>query len=47
MVGSYPKMSEKGYKVILTLESRDSGALERAFKKLTGLLPAEIVVATE
>ena len=47
MVGSYPKMSEKGYKVILTLESRDAGALDRAFKKLIGLLPEEIVVATE
>jgi molybdenum cofactor synthesis domain-containing protein len=43
-IGSYPKVNEKDYRVLVTLESRDGDALKKAFEKLLGLLPGDIVV---
>lgn len=45
-IGSYPKMNETDYKVLVTMESRDPGRLESAFNKLLGLIPREIIVRT-
>ncbi len=47
MLGSYPKIGDPGYRVKLTLESKNAEYLERAFRHLIGLLPAEAVVKTE
>ena len=41
MLGSYPRVSGENYKVKLTLESRDSLYLEKAFKFLSEKLPKE------
>ncbi|MDP6980647.1 MAG: molybdopterin-binding protein [Myxococcota bacterium] len=47
MLGSYPRMGEEHYRVLLTLESRDMGYLERALEALLSRLPAEIVHKVE
>jgi molybdenum cofactor synthesis domain-containing protein len=47
LLGSYPRIGDPEYRVKLTLESKDSGYLERAFKHLLELLPPEVVVRTE
>ncbi len=47
MLGSYPKIGDPGYRVKLTLESKNAEYLERAFRHLIGLLPADAVVKTE
>jgi len=47
MLGSYPRIGDPDYRVKLTLESKDASYLERAFRHLIGLLPAEAVVKTE
>ncbi|MGA3230400.1 MAG: competence/damage-inducible protein A [Candidatus Binatus sp.] len=47
MLGSYPRIGDPGYRVKLTLESKNPEYLERAFRHLMGLLPAEAVVKTE
>ncbi len=47
MLGSYPKIGDPGYRVKLTLESKNAEYLERAFRHLIGLLPGEAVVKTE
>jgi molybdenum cofactor synthesis domain-containing protein len=47
MLGSYPRIGDPDYRVKLTLESKDAEYLERAFRHLMGLLPAEAVVKTE
>ncbi len=47
MLGSYPRIGDPDYRVKLTLESKDADYLERAFRHLMGLLPAEAVVKTE
>ena len=44
MLGSYPRVSGEGYKVKLTLESRDSDYLEKAFKFLSEILPNEYFI---
>ena len=44
MLGSYPEFSNPEYKVKVTLESRDSGFLERALQEFLKRLPAESVV---
>ncbi|MDA8169714.1 MAG: molybdopterin-binding protein [Nitrospiraceae bacterium] len=43
-IGSYPRMNEKGYKVVVTVESRDEGALNGAVERLLKLLPPGVVV---
>lgn len=44
MVGSYPKVDNPEYKVVVTLESTDSAALGRAYERLVGLLPEDSLV---
>jgi len=47
MLGSYPRMGEKAYRVLLTLESRDAGYLERALSSLLKRLPEDAVYKVE
>ena len=47
LLGSYPRIGDPEYRVKLTLESKDSVYLERAFKHLLELLPREVVVKIE
>jgi molybdopterin-biosynthesis enzyme MoeA-like protein len=47
MLGSYPKLGDPGYRVRITLESKDREYLERAFQGLMAMLPPEAVVRTE
>ncbi len=47
MLGSYPRLGEPDYRVMLTLESRDLGYLERALESLLSRLPAESVHRVE
>ncbi len=47
MLGSYPRIGDPGYRVKVTLESKDPDYLERAFQCLLELLPKESVVRTE
>jgi molybdenum cofactor synthesis domain-containing protein len=47
MLGSYPRLGNPDYRVKLTLESKDPEYLDRAFRHLIELLPAETVVKTE
>ncbi|HUO05241.1 MAG TPA: competence/damage-inducible protein A [Candidatus Binataceae bacterium] len=47
MLGSYPRIGDPEYRVKLTLESKDSGYLDRAFRHLMGLLPADTIVKIE
>jgi FAD synthetase len=47
MLGSYPRLGESEYRVMLTLESRDAGYLERALESLLSRLPAEFVYRVE
>ncbi len=41
LLGSYPRIAEPGYKVMLTLESRDSDYLERSLASLLERLPGD------
>jgi len=43
MLGSYPRMGNPDYHVMLTLESRDSEYLQRAFDSLLSRLPEDAV----
>lgn len=45
-IGSYPKIGEKDYKVLVTLESREEESLKQAVEELLKLLPGEIVLRT-
>jgi molybdenum cofactor synthesis domain-containing protein len=47
MLGSYPRLGEPDYRVMLTLESRDAGYLERALASLLDRLPADVVHRVE
>jgi FAD synthetase len=47
LLGSYPKFSEEGSHVLLTLESRDAGYLGRALDSLLGRLTADAVFKVE
>ena len=47
MLGSYPKIGNPEYRVKLTLESKDSEYLERAFRHLLDLIPKDAVVKVE
>ncbi len=46
-IGSYPKSGNDGFRVLVTLESRDEQTLARALERLLGLLPSKIIVRTE
>ena len=43
MLGSYPKIGEDMFHVLLTLESRDAGYLQRALDSLLARLPADSI----
>lgn len=43
MLGSYPRINEVGFRVLLTLESRDAHYLERALASLLARLPSESI----
>ena len=47
MLGSYPRIQEHGFSVLLTLESRDAGLVQRALDSLLTRLPAGIVHKVE
>ena len=47
MLGSYPRIGEEHYRVLLTLESRDSDYLERAIASLLERLPSDGVHKVE
>lgn len=43
MLGSYPRINEADFRVLLTLESRDIGYLDRALESLLARLPADAI----
>jgi molybdenum cofactor synthesis domain-containing protein len=47
MLGSYPRMGETTFRVLLTLESRDAGYLERALNSLLERLPEDAIHRVE
>lgn len=47
MLGSYPKIGEESFHVMLTLESRDAGYLQRALDSLLRRLPREAIYKVE
>jgi FAD synthetase len=47
MLGSYPKIGEESFHVLLTLESRDAGYLQRALDSLLQRLPPDAVHKVE
>jgi molybdenum cofactor synthesis domain-containing protein len=47
ILGSYPRIQEEAFTVLLTLESRDAGLVQRALDSLTQRLPAGIVHKVE
>jgi molybdenum cofactor synthesis domain-containing protein len=47
LLGSYPKIRNESFNVLLTLESRDAGYVQRALDSLLGRLPAEAIHKVE
>lgn len=47
IVGSYPTVDSPGYKVVVTLESKDREQLSEAFERLISLFPAGVVQKSE
>jgi molybdenum cofactor synthesis domain-containing protein len=47
MLGSYPKIGEEMFHVLLTLESRDAGYLQRALDSLLARLPSDAIYKVE
>ena len=47
MLGSYPRLREEGYRVLLTLESRDADYLSRALGSLLERLPDDFIRKVE
>lgn len=47
MLGSYPKINETDYRVLLTLESRDEAYLGRAVERLAHTLPQGVIQRIE
>lgn len=47
LLGSYPKIAEVSFRVMLTLESRDTDYLQRAFDSLLHRLPANAIHKVE
>lgn len=46
-IGSYPRFEESRYRIILTVESRDSAAVKAAVADLTGVLGERVVEVEE
>ena len=46
-LGSYPRIQEEGFRVMLTLESRDAGYVQRALDSLLGKLPESAIHRVE
>ena len=47
MLGSYPRINEEHYRVMLTLESRDEAYVDRATETLVKNLPADAIYKAE
>jgi molybdopterin-biosynthesis enzyme MoeA-like protein len=47
MLGSYPRIRESEYRVLLTLESRDADYVKRALDELLARLPADAIHKVE
>jgi hypothetical protein len=47
MLGSYPKIRQESFRVVLTLESRDEDYVQRALDSLLARLPADAVHKVE
>jgi FAD synthetase len=47
MLGSYPRINEEHYRVMLTLESRDEAYVDRATETLVKNLPADAIYKVE
>ncbi len=47
MLGSYPRIREESFQVLLTLESRDAGYVQRALDSLLERLPADAIHKVE
>jgi FAD synthetase len=47
MLGSYPKIGEESFHVLLTLESRDAGYLQQALDSLLQRLPSDSIYKVE
>jgi FAD synthetase len=47
LLGSYPRLDEESFHVMLTLESRDEGYVERALGSLLARLPATAIFKVE
>ena len=47
LLGSYPRIDEESFHVMLTLESRDAGYVERALGSLLARLPATAIFKVE
>jgi FAD synthetase len=47
LLGSYPRIAEPDYRVLLTLESRDGDYLERALDSLLERLPEDAILRVE
>jgi FAD synthetase len=47
LLGSYPRLDEESFHVMLTLESRDQGYVERALASLLARLPATAIFKVE
>ena len=47
LLGSYPRIQEEAFRVLLTLESRDAGYVQRALDSLLERLPAAAVFKVE
>jgi FAD synthetase len=47
LLGSYPRVGEQEFHVLLTLESRDAGYLQRALDSLLARLPADAIHRVE
>ena len=47
MLGSYPRMGDDDFRVLLTLESRDKRYLDQALESLLARLPADAIHRVE
>ncbi len=47
LLGSYPRIQDEGFHVLLTLESRDAGYVQRALDSLLERLPASAIYKVE
>ena len=47
MLGSYPRIGQEAFQVMLTLESRDAGYVQKALDALLARLPAESIHGVE